>query len=89
VYLIASTLLDGGHLPPAFVTPFLRVPLCFFVHKNIYSSGGLKEVKFYGGIFVFFLVTVDRSLKKRFTAQQISDIHLVMCLLKENVEFLF
>jgi len=40
VYLFTSSLLDGGHLTPAFVIPFLRVSLCLFsiVHSLIRCS---------------------------------------------------
>jgi hypothetical protein len=44
------------------------------VHKNIYSSG-LQEGKFYGDIFVFYSVNCR--------------LFFCLCLLKENVEFLF
>jgi hypothetical protein len=37
MYMFASSLFDGGHLPPTFVIPLLRVSLCLFrmVHSLI------------------------------------------------------
>jgi hypothetical protein len=40
VYLFASSLIDSGHLPPAFVIPFISVSVCLFrmVHFLIRCS---------------------------------------------------